>query len=110
MNKDNITKGEVELDKYGSLRKVGDNSIAGVGVYGVSLTNNKEAKANRDLLLEAHNVFTESNQTPRELMEANKEFIDLLKAINRQGINSDFEGIIALLTDVRGLIKKHSTK
>jgi len=122
MNKENITKGKVSFKRWD-----GDQWPEERWSIGLSESNGKalcisprfdyntpESEANGKLISETFNIFTETNQTPRELMEANKELLKALKFLLYQnehglwliGFNADSP----VPEEIQSLIKKHSTK
>ena len=60
------TAGPVHIGEYGELL---DSNGREVVVYGMSLTNNSAATANRDLLRDAINVHAACGKTPRQLAD-----------------------------------------
>tara|TARA_R100000951_G_scaffold37874_1_gene32239 strand:+ start:6096 stop:6416 length:321 start_codon:yes stop_codon:yes gene_type:complete len=82
--KENISKGEFEVDNI--TTRTGDfyrvKEPLGVSICNVTTRNQEQALANAQLIAEAFNVFNETGKTPRELVEANKDFLKTLKQLS----------------------------
>lgn len=121
MNKENITKGEFKAKNLGVYGN-DYNRIANTLIMNFErdkrgkLIDCLEGPANAELIAETFNVFTETNQTPRELMEANKELLDAMVKSNEmlkdtsKVVDGPQYGLLDIIARNRDLIKKHSTK
>lgn len=79
-----ITKGEVEIDRYGNLLKKGNKALMDtVPVYGVCISNTKESEANRDLLFDAITTSNQCNLLPSELLKQNEALKNALKDVRK---------------------------
>lgn len=133
MNKDNITKGKFELrfmtydeqddgecDVFIEAEE-GKSQIGKIEImmedFGEHSGYPREQKlADAHFIVEAKKVFDETNQTPRELMEANKELLDAIVKSNEmlkdasKVVGGPQYGLLDIIARNRDLIKKHSTK